>query len=278
MTAPDEPSSRAASSTTSWRSSAGSWMVIRRRAISRSARSPSAVRSSARLRRREPVDEARVGDARSRPARPGRRCSRRASSPKASRSRDARPGARPAGRPRRRPAPRSPSAGRPPARPVALGVVLEPLVAHVVARSPPAGLRGRQAGQADRLLVAGGDVERPSRVGERAVSPGRSRATAPGQRLEEVQPRPLAAQQPGGLVDDAQQEVARVARRSSPAGCRSRAACAPPRRAWRAPRAIAPAPRSAARDRARPPTGRRWSRAGRRRSGAEGVDRASTTP
>ena len=47
MTAPDEPSSRAASSTTSWSSSAGSWMVIIRRAISRSARSASAVRSRA---------------------------------------------------------------------------------------------------------------------------------------------------------------------------------------------------------------------------------------
>ena len=47
MTAPDDPSSRAASSTTSWSSSAGSWMVIIRRAISRSARSASAVRSRA---------------------------------------------------------------------------------------------------------------------------------------------------------------------------------------------------------------------------------------
>ena len=62
MTAPDDPSSRAASSTTSWSSSAGSWMVIIRRAISRSARSASAVRSRAPCDGGEAVDEAGVGE------------------------------------------------------------------------------------------------------------------------------------------------------------------------------------------------------------------------
>ena len=46
MAAPDEPSRLAASWVTSWRRPAGSWLLIIRRAISRSARSAFAVRSS----------------------------------------------------------------------------------------------------------------------------------------------------------------------------------------------------------------------------------------
>ena len=86
MTAPDDPSSRAASSTTSWSSSAGSWIVIIRRAISRSARSASAVRS------RAPCEVARRSTSRALasateawPA--SASSSRSASSPNASRSR-----------------------------------------------------------------------------------------------------------------------------------------------------------------------------------------------
>ena len=91
---------------------------------------------------------------------------------------------------------------------VALLVVLEPLVDHVVAGRHGPALADGEAGQADRLLVLG-RVEH-GRVGVRAVLGVRpDHGALDG--LDEVEAGALGAQQAGGLVDDAQQEVAGVA-------------------------------------------------------------------
>ena len=279
----DEPSSRAASSVTSWRSSAGSWIVIIRRAISRSARSASAVRSERRLRRGEPVDEARVRDrdrglARERRDEPERVLAERAHGAVAGlehaqqalladdRRGDDRVEVDVAARPRRprrsagtacRAGSRREATGRPsrtarPARPVggASGPSPDELLGHdpVVERRR---LRDRSRGH---------DPDSGSRRSSRARSPPSRRAvsltirwrTSPGSVAQRAQPRR-----------------------------RSRAARAPPPRGGRGSRATGPAPRSAAPGRGRPPTARRSSRAARRRPGRtrpSGVDQTVIAP
>ena len=145
---------------------------------------------------------------------------------------------------------------------VALRVVLEPPVGHVVAGGHRPALADGEPGQADRLLVERGVEDR--RIGERAVLRVRPDHRALDG-LDEVEARPLRARA-AGRPRGRSAAAGRPGRcRSSPGGRRSRAASAPPRPAGRAPRASVPAPRSGARARARPPTGRRWSRAARRR-------------
>ena len=185
-------------------------------------------------------------------------------------SRGGRPGARRAGPPRRSTGAAtiewSPTLGH---APVALVVVAEPLVAHVVARRRPAAPRGPRG---RRARWAG-----PSAPPRRApphdpVVERRARRVRPQprarQRLEEVEPGPLATQEARRLVDDPVAGRRPGPRRACPAARRSRAARAPPRPGGRAPRVTGPAPRSAARGRARPRTGRRSSRAGRRAPGS----------
>ena len=91
---------------------------------------------------------------------------------------------------------------------VAFLVVLEPPVGHVVTGRHGPALADGEPGQADRLLVVGRVEHR--RVGEQAVL-GVGPDHLALDRLDEVEAGALGAQQPGGLVDDAQEEVAGVA-------------------------------------------------------------------